>query len=282
MSRCYPYPPPGYSPNTATNYALIQSIKRDKKRVKLERKKEKKREKKERKRKKKELSFSRNGNLISGRDNRELKTSNLQKDIEDNIVERLENISLSDEHSQAVCSQDPSYSSDSTQNNNKRKRSTSPSNGIHGHGTVVRIQLSSHKHGQCDISNKEDYFKESEKCEAESASSPLPKTNKQLFPFMLVSGQPIAKDKTISASCSKLYENDIEQEFKNLIISCAPPSFHHEFDDQDWLFQRKEKCMRMKEKGEVSNMSCGTSALLPHAQYLDDAELYAFPFTVPF
>lgn len=211
-----------------------------------------------------------------------MKTSYLQKDTGDEIVERLENSSLSEEHGQPVCSQDPSYSYDSTQNNNKRKRSTSPSNGIHGHGTVVRIRLSSHKHGQCDISNKEDCLKESAKHETERAF-PLPKTTNQLFPFMSVSGQPIAKDKTTTASCSKLYENDIEQEFKNLIISCAPPSFHHEFDDQDWLFQRKDKCMRMKEKGEVSNdMSCGTSALLPRAQYLDDAELYAFPFTVPF
>ncbi|CAN4105222.1 unnamed protein product [Withania somnifera] len=280
MSRCYPYPSPGYSPNTATYYALIQSIKlqKDKERVKLERKKEKRREKKERKRKKKEMakeeSISRNGNWISGGDNRQLKTSYLQKDIKDEFAERLENSSLCEEKGRPVCSQDPSYSSDITQNNNKRKRSTSPSNGIHGHSTVVRIQLSSHKHGQyC--------FKESAKHDAERTSSPLLKNKQQLSPFMSVSGQPIAKDKTTIASCSKLHENDIELEFKNLILSCVPPT--HEFDDQDWLFQRKHKCIRMKENGEVSNdMSCGTSALLPRAQYRDDAELYAFPFTVPF
>lgn len=221
--------------------------------------------------------------MISGGDNRESKSRFLKKDIKDEIVEQLENSSLSEEHGQPVCSKDPSYSSDSTQNNNKRKRSISPSNGIHGHGPVVRIRLSSHDHGQCDISNKQDCFKESTKHEVESASS-LPKTNKQLSPFMSAPGQhSLSEDKTATASCSKLHENDLELELKNLIINCAPPSSHYEFDDQDWLFQRKPKQKRVKEKGEVSNdMSCGTSALLPHAQYIVDAELYALPFTVPF
>ncbi|KAH0705209.1 hypothetical protein KY290_009904 [Solanum tuberosum] len=284
MSRCFQYPPPGYSPNTASNYALIESIKlqRYEERVKLERKKENRRKKKERFRKKekkaKQVSTSscfRTGDLISRGDNRESRTKYLQKDVEDEIVERLENSSLSEEHGKPVCSQDPSYSSDSTQNNNKIKRSTSSSNGIHDHGPNVRIRLSSHNHGQCDISIKEDCFKESANYEVERAS-PLSKTKQQLSPFM-------SEDKTTNVSCSKLHGNDLELEFKNLIINCVPPSSRYEFDDQDWLFRRKHEQMRVKEKGEVSNdMSCGTSALLPRAQYLDDAELYAFPFTVPF
>ncbi|XP_055811566.1 uncharacterized protein LOC129881328 isoform X2 [Solanum dulcamara] len=290
MSRCFAYPPPGYSPNTASNYALIESIKRDKERVKLERKKEKKRKKKERNRKKAKKakqestsSCSLTADLISGGDNRELKTRYLQKDSEDEIVERLEDNSLSEEHGKPVCSKDPSCLSDSTQNNKKRKRSTLPLNGIHDHSSVVRIRLSSHKHEQCDISNKEDSFKESAKHEVERAS-PLSKTNKQLSPSMSASGQQsLSEDKTTTAFFSKLHENDIELEFKNLFINCAPPSIHYEFDDQDWLFRRKHEQMRVMEKGEVSNdMSCGTSALLPRAQYLDDAELYAFPFAVPF
>lgn len=227
-----------------------------------------------------------------------MKTRYLQKDIEDEI-DRLENSSLSEEHGQPVCSQDPSYSSDITKNNNKRKRSTSPSNGIHAHGTVVRIQLSPHKHGQCDISTKEDCFTESAKHEAEvcirtsaERTSPLLKTNKkQLSPFMSVSElhslssgrtEPHAEDKTTPPR-AKMHDNDIELEYKNLIKNCIPPSLHYDFDDQDWLFQRKHKRVRVKEKGEDnSNMSCGTFALLPRAQYLDDADLYAFPFTVLF
>ncbi|XP_060173508.1 uncharacterized protein LOC132604159 isoform X1 [Lycium barbarum] len=278
-------------------------LQRDKERVKSERKKEKKREKKERKREKQEKakqesSCSRNGKLISGGDNRELKTSYLQKDLE-NATERLEISSLSEEHGQPVCSEDPSHSSDSTGNNNKRKRPTSPSNGIHGHGTTVPIRLSSQKHGECDISTKEDCFTKSAKHEAEvsiRASAervfPLSNNNNQLSPRISVSKQctsssrgtePIAKDKKTTASCSKLHETDLELEFKNLITNCVPPSLDYDFDDQDWLFQRKDKRMRVKEKGEdINMMSCGTSALLPRAQYLDDAELYAFPFTVPF
>ncbi|KAK6773050.1 hypothetical protein RDI58_028288 [Solanum bulbocastanum] len=276
MSRCFQYPPPGYSPNTASNYALIESIKlqRYKDRVKLERKKEKRRQKKERFRKKekkaKQVSTSscfRTDDLISRGDNRESRTKYLQKDVEDEIVERLENSSLSEEHGKPVCSQDPNYSSDSTQTNNKRKRSTSSSNGIHDHGPVVCIRLSSHNHEQCDISIKEDCFKESAKYEVERAS-PLSKTNKQLSPFMSAQGQhSLLEDKTITASCSKLRVNDLELEFENLIINCVPPSSRYEFDDQDWLFRRKHEQMRVKEKGELSNdMSCGTSALLPRAQ----------------
>ncbi|KAK4726116.1 hypothetical protein R3W88_031033 [Solanum pinnatisectum] len=188
-----------------------------------------------------------------------------EKDVEDEIVERLENSSLSEEHGKPVCSQDPNYSSDSTQTNNKRKRATSYSNGIHDHGPVVCIRLPSHNHEQCDISIKEDCFKESAKYEVER-SSPLSKTNKQLSPFMSAQGQhSLLEDKTITASCSKLRENDLELEleleFKNLIINCVPPSSRYEKHEQ----------MRVKEKGEVSNdMSCGTSALLPRTQYLDD------------
>uniref|UniRef100_A0A7N0UI44 Uncharacterized protein n=1 Tax=Kalanchoe fedtschenkoi TaxID=63787 RepID=A0A7N0UI44_KALFE len=56
MSRCFPFPPPGYVRDSASGDALIESIKieRQKERIKQERKEQKRREKEERKKEKKE------------------------------------------------------------------------------------------------------------------------------------------------------------------------------------------------------------------------------------
>ncbi|KAI3734396.1 hypothetical protein L6452_13864 [Arctium lappa] len=64
MSRCFPYPPPGYSRNGATYEALIESIKLQKEtdKAKAERKKQK-RAKKDKKEKEKRKDEEKKGKL---------------------------------------------------------------------------------------------------------------------------------------------------------------------------------------------------------------------------
>ncbi|XP_009772830.1 stress response protein NST1-like [Nicotiana sylvestris] len=358
MSRCFPYPPPGYSLNTAANNeALIESIKlqREREIAKAEKKKEKKREKKEKRREekkaKKESSnpgFDKATHESKGmylfkcledeaeqleREKKEKKqkrreekkakkeSSNpgfdkatheskgmyLFKCLEDE-AEQLERSNLTEEHGQAVCSQNSSCSSDSTQNSNKRKRPASPSHGnIQAHGSIIRIRLSKKDgQGKTSTAKEKQLRKPAQKdvevtvrTSVERANPLLKATNNQgcpspsvLEPSPSTSGwrDCVAVDKAATASCSKAHENSIEFQYRNLIENWLPPSLqteHLDVDGEAWLFQRKPKHTRVGEKSavskEVSNDStCGSSALWPRAQYIHDAELYALPFTVPF
>ncbi|XP_057973666.1 uncharacterized protein LOC131161722 isoform X1 [Malania oleifera] len=139
MSRCFPYPPPGYVRNGASGQALIESIKRERESAKIEKRKEKKKEKKE-KRDKKERREEKSSGSSHGKDKKltdgnslksdkgrvDLDKGHPRKSLEDE-AEQLEKSSLTEEHEQPVCLQNICESSDSTQNSYKRKRETSTS-----------------------------------------------------------------------------------------------------------------------------------------------------------
>ncbi|CAI9116959.1 OLC1v1018258C1 [Oldenlandia corymbosa var. corymbosa] len=156
MSRCFPYPPPGYIPSRASNEALIESIKLQKEKGKD--KSERKKEKKEKKREKKEKKKSKEEDKA-----KQIKTSQLehnvfkvesQKEKKDD-TEQLERSSITEEHEQP--SQNPSYSSDSTQNSGcKRKRHDSPVNStrVQG-GNILRFRLPSQKQIKHDVKGEE-------------------------------------------------------------------------------------------------------------------------------
>ncbi|OIT38828.1 PREDICTED: stress response protein NST1-like [Nicotiana attenuata] len=312
MSRCFPYPPPGYSLNTAANNeALIESIKlqREREIAKAEKKKEKKREKKEKKEnkeKRREEKKAKKESSNPGFDKaaHESKGMYLFKCLEDE-AEQLERSNLTEEHGQAVCSQNSSCSSDSTQNSNKRKRPASPSHGnIQAHGSIIRIRLSK-KGGQGETSTaKEKQLQKPAQKDVEvtvrtsvERANPLLKATGCPPPSVVLEPSPSTSgwrdcvaDKAATASCSNAHENSIEFQYRNLIENWLPPSLqteHLDVDDEAWLFQRKPKHARVGQKSAVSkavsnDSTCGGSALWPRAQYIHDAELYALPFTVPF
>ncbi|CAN4094007.1 unnamed protein product [Withania somnifera] len=312
MSRCFPYPPPGYSLNRANNEALIESIKlqkereiakaenQDRKIAKAE-KKDRKREKKEKKEKRKEEKKAKKekNNLGLDKATHESKGKYLYKCLEDE-AELLERSNLTEEHGPAVCSQNSSCSSDSTQNSNKRKRPASPAHvGIQAHGSIIRIRLSK-KGVQGDASaSKEKHLPKPAQQEAEvtirttaDRANLLSKTiNNQCCPPVSVSEPSTSTRVAVgnaTPSCSKAHENSIEFQYKNLIENWLPPSLQNDNlvldDDQSWLFQRKPKQTRVVDRSVGSNdTTCGTfSSLWPQAQYLRDADLYALPYTVPF
>ncbi|KAK9271006.1 hypothetical protein L1049_026594 [Liquidambar formosana] len=163
MSRCFPYPPPGYVRNGASGEALIESIKlqRERENANTERRKERKGEKKEKKqqkkREKKADGKEKPGEICDGEEKKfndvksckggsllDSKGGHLQKRIEDE-AELLEKSGLTEEHEQPICSENPCYSSDGTQNSNKRRMHTLPSIDSRNHGNIIRIRLPSQK-----------------------------------------------------------------------------------------------------------------------------------------
>ncbi|KAL2585370.1 hypothetical protein AAZV13_14G184200 [Glycine max] len=164
MSRCFPFPPPGYR---ARGEALIKSIKlreemekaekdrrekKEKKREKKERKREKK-EKKERRKAEKERKLKDGASACPGTDDgkkfklinelKETKADGKLQKGEDSENEQHERSGITEELDLPVTSVEPCCLSDCTQSS-KRKRSSPES--THDHGSAIKIRLPLRKH----------------------------------------------------------------------------------------------------------------------------------------
>ncbi|XP_019152786.1 PREDICTED: DNA ligase 1-like isoform X2 [Ipomoea nil] len=315
MSRCFPYPPPGYTVRRSNEEAaLIESIKLQKERekAKAERKEEKKREKREKREKKerkKERKEKEQQNLSDSaqRDKSHKKGDSAQRDkshkkdnseFKDGCIdkkrpsesEQLERSNLTVEYGQAVCSQNPNTSSDSTQNSNKRKRHLSPPNVTRSHGNVIRIRLPSQKQMDYDSSAQNQQICSTSgrldlpvqrKCETASSAGAdnICSTSQQ--------AQNAVETHVSAASRPKRVEKPMhkdELQFRNLIENWVPSSLNDlGDDDQDWLFKRRKHDDTNAKKAIASTaMLCGSAALWPRAQYLQDADIFALPYTIPF
>ncbi|KAL6504459.1 hypothetical protein OROGR_026382 [Orobanche gracilis] len=178
MSRCFPYPPPGYTLSRATNEALIESIKEKEKKDKREKRKEKKERKKERKERKKERKERKRERKEREKEKKDETNQNSDKsDItKDHVVqksssdakldishknretgtEQLDRSNLTEEHALPASLSIPTTSSESTENSNKRKRHLSPRDDTCGHGKVILIRLPSKKQEEFDVLAKEE------------------------------------------------------------------------------------------------------------------------------
>ncbi|KAL0314553.1 UNVERIFIED_CONTAM: hypothetical protein Sangu_2299700 [Sesamum angustifolium] len=328
MSRCFPYPPPGYTLSRANEEALIESIKLQKEREqsKEERKKDKKREKKEKKKEKKEEKKEKKDKTHQNLGKSGIIQGHIGKSVwpdakgellckgSQGEPEQLEQSSLTEEHGQAVCLCAPSTSSDSTENSNKRKRHSSPADVARGHGNIIRIRLPSKKPNESDASdrvcstsgrtpfpsqNKDDISLKHNRgnacCTLQGASNvaqclsrrsdreQICSTSEQINPVTMVqTGIPSAKN-TVMTPMQRM-----ELQYKNLIENWIPHQWQDaslDSDDQDWLFQGKnedEGAEKRQKAGNDSLPCSSSSASWAHAQYLQDVDVYALPFTVPF
>ncbi|XP_039053327.1 bromodomain-containing protein 3-like isoform X2 [Hibiscus syriacus] len=160
MSRCFPYPPPGYVKNGIRDEALIEliKIKREEEKAKKDRKKEKK-DKKEKKREKKkrdkaldigETKSKKHSHKKRHKDESSQegqKGGDYQKRRE-NEVECYEKSTLTEEHGYAV---GPQNSSDSTLNSSKRQKLSLPPDSGHNSGSIIRIRLPSQRHKDPEV-----------------------------------------------------------------------------------------------------------------------------------
>ncbi|XP_071685620.1 uncharacterized protein [Rutidosis leptorrhynchoides] len=151
MSRCFPYPPPGYFKDGATtSEALIESIKLQKENDKAKAKAERKREKREKKDKKpKDQNKSKDEKKVKSQNypnehphdsHKVLPKVEVDSKKSELKTELLERSDVTEEHGQP---HKPSYSSDSsTQNSNKRKfDDASLSEVATAHGKPIKIRL---------------------------------------------------------------------------------------------------------------------------------------------
>ncbi|KAK4429407.1 hypothetical protein Salat_1241100 [Sesamum alatum] len=331
MSRCFPYPPPGYTLSRASEEALIESIKlqkerkskeerkKDKKREKEEKKKEKKEKKKEKKEKKKEKKDKTHQNLDKSGIVQGHIGKSIWPDAKGELLhkggqaepEQLEGSSLTEERGQPARLCAPSTSSDSTENSNKRKRDSSPADGACGHSKIIRIRLPSKKPNEshasdqiCSTSgrtlfpsqNKDDISLRHSRgnvCCASQGTSNIGqglsrKTDREQI--CSTSGQisPVTAVKTGIPSANNTVMTPMQRmelQYKNLIENWVPPQWQDSSDGQDWLFQGKTEGKRAEKRQKGANDSLpysSSSAVWPHVQYLQDVDVYALPFTVPF
>ncbi|CAL0305875.1 unnamed protein product [Lupinus luteus] len=294
MSRCFPFPPPGYTKNSD---ALIESIKlrNEAKKAKKDRKKEKRREKKDKecKKEKKKDRKEKEGKL-SKLIEVEKKIGSVQKGAyhENELLERSD---ITVEHSQPVTTPDPCCS-DSTQSSNKRKCSTSPS--IHNHGTVKKVRFSLRKHADPGESKLQDHLVSTSRsigtCGGEDVLPQVTNADRDQCPgncepkhYQELKSLPVG---------AALHTNLVDDEgtrmvsmYNSLFQNWVPPNpacdgFSSE-EDQDWLFsskQQKERPVSMPVKAVTTALNCSSSSLWPRAQYLPEVEIYALPYAIPF
>ncbi|OIV97584.1 hypothetical protein TanjilG_12341 [Lupinus angustifolius] len=291
MSRCFPFPPPGYTRNSD---ALIESIKlrNEVKKAKKDRKKEKRREKKD-KESKKEKKKDR-----KGKEGKESKLIELEKKIgyvqkgAYNEFEQLEKSDITVEHSQPVTTPDPCCS-DSTQSSNKRKCSTSPS--MHNHGTVKKVRFSLRKHAEPGESKLDDQLvSTSRSIGTYGGDDLLPQVDRDQCPgncepkhYNELKSLPVG-----AALNTNLLDDEgmrMVSKYNSLFQNWVPlppacDGFRSE-EDLDWLFsskQQKERPVSKSVKAVTSALNCSSTSLWPRAQYLPEVELYALPYAIPF
>ncbi|XP_027331216.1 protein FAM133-like [Abrus precatorius] len=320
MSRCFPFPPPGYMRNGARSEALIEPIKLQKeiemarkdKREKKDRKekKEKKREKKE-KRKEEKRKRKEGTGLNTDNDGKKFKHINKIKEIkadgsllkgEEYENEQLERSGITEELDQPVSSFEPCCLSDSTQSS-KRKRDTLESS--HDHGSAIKIRLPLRKHKEPEESKSKLKHQVGSSSGSAGIANSLTQdkvgsghqlqrlTNTEINQ---VTGNPNSRH------CKVLLQNlvppnavvtnnkldDESQGVSSLYKSlCQIPTLSYDaLDslDQDWLFRSEPteaRSVSKKAKFDSNILQCSKS-MWPRAQYLPEVEVYALPYAVPF
>uniref|UniRef100_A0A1D1YI48 Uncharacterized protein n=1 Tax=Anthurium amnicola TaxID=1678845 RepID=A0A1D1YI48_9ARAE len=309
MSRCFPYPPPGYEKSSP----LIESIKlrNEKEKAKKERQKEKKREKREKSSgddgKKEEKRHSHKKRKYEELDLANQKAGDYIKIREDESAQ-LEKSSVTEELGPPAV-HNLCDSSDSTQNSSKRKRHEA-AEVEHGNGLRIRLPLLRHRDSEQPSSSVQPCF--SGRIEAVPAQQEIRSTGHEklsspseqpCFSGRINATPPeeiakISHSKTDSVVSSRSHssrcccDSNVRRQYKNLIENWIPPPLeteNPEFDDQDWLFGKTAR--RHDGEGETSRRQVASedldlgSALCswpPRAIYLPEAEIYALPYVVPF
>ncbi|XVF15951.1 hypothetical protein REPUB_Repub09cG0200100 [Reevesia pubescens] len=320
MSRCFPYPPPGYVKDGIRDDALIESIKiqREEEKAKKERKKEKKEKKRERKDKDKarrdrgEIESKKHGHKKRHKDERsqeDQKGGDHQKRRE-NEVESFEKSTLTEEHGHAV---GPQNSSDSTLNSNKRQKLSSPPHSGHNPGSIIRIRLPTQRHKDPEVlpSNEQpcstsgrinDAF-----VQGMHEHAPMPGRELEEHPCSTSSIRrpeltfKLSKEKACSSFGASESHGHITEALlpSNLCSSCSPtlalelknlledwvvPTLQTDtsIGDEDWLFRKKYNSGVKSSKDGDLGLSQINSTTWPQAFHLPEADIYALPYTIPF
>ncbi|GER26620.1 hypothetical protein STAS_02283 [Striga asiatica] len=291
MSRCFPYPPPGYALSRVSKDALIESIKlqNDKAKSKEQRKEEKRREKKEKRKKEKKDKVKHKhdkSNLVPNQFGEKLLPVTELAEPQ----QQFEGSSVTEEYGKPVCLLAPSTSSDSTENSKKRKRLSSPVEATLSNGKIIRIKLPVKKPSQLSVSTNEQ--QQQQTCSTSQVEDVTISKNERDCSTSQPIETPIARKTANPPEPSEVVMTPmqkLELQYINLMDSLVPcqqqDSFIDEADDLDWLLKSKNRKSCAEKKNVSGNevvLGYGSSGLWPRAQYLKDVEVYALPYTIPY
>ncbi|KAA8532003.1 hypothetical protein F0562_006855 [Nyssa sinensis] len=316
MSRCFPYPPPGYEKIGTAHETLVKSIKRAEKAKKERKEKRGERKEEEKRRENGEIEKKRHGHKKRHKDERSQEDQQGQKHGKrrKNETDQFEKSSLTEEHGRPVGSHNHCDSSDSTLNSNRWQKHSSPSDDRHSPGSIIRIRLPVQRHKDPELLPSKV-----QSCFALGSSDALLQEKKEHAPRPVGEGiehhhynsriisqdiaSKLSKEKpcpssgsseflsqklqTAATSCLHHGSSLLELKFRDLIENWVPPILESEctdLDDQEWLFPTKHNhsfgVKRFEAGMDVLTRKC--SASWPGACYLPEVDVYALPFTVPF
>ncbi|KAG2266712.1 hypothetical protein Bca4012_075821 [Brassica carinata] len=308
MSRCYPFPPPGYVRNETRDESLIGSIKGTKEEVKRDRKHKKDKKRKERdteadnsskkhrhhKRRRKDESVNASKKFDDGRGL-----------VTNNELECLEKSSLTVELEHQTSSQN---SCDSRPNHIQSP--LLPDGRQYGSETSIRVLVHGKEHEHQDaevmLTNKDHSESLAHTSANEAPLDPLivcqekrkreitTKLSKEKNTVPLESDRQISKplgkethQETVGASklCRKCPSSTAVR-FLDLIENWAPDLVESKLidtEDQELWLVMKVGAKRHHHQVNNQTTSNGRSSIVwPTARFLPEAELHALPFTVPF
>ncbi|RID52800.1 hypothetical protein BRARA_G00238 [Brassica rapa] len=308
MSRCYPFPPPGYVRNETRDESLIGSIKGTKEEVKRDRK-----HKKDKKRKERDTEADNSSKKHRhGKRRRKDESANSSKKVHDgrgsiskNELECLEKSCLTVELEQQTSSQN---SCDSRPNHIQSP--LLPDGRQYGSETSLRVLLHGKEHEHQDaevmLTNKDHSESLAHTSANEAPLDPLivcqekrkreitTKLSKEKNTVSLESDRQISKplgkethQETAGASklCRKCPSSTAVR-FLDLIENWAPDLVESKLidtEDQELWLVVKVGAKRHHHQVNNQTTSNGRSSMVwPTARFLPEAELHALPFTVPF
>ncbi|XP_033136280.1 uncharacterized protein LOC103837828 isoform X3 [Brassica rapa] len=243
MSRCYPFPPPGFVPNQVRDESLIEPIKKGTK-------EEVKREKKDRKHNKDKKRKERDNDAGRSSKHHKRQSKDENANASSKKVESLEKSCLTIELDHQASSQ---TSCDSTLRSNENDKSqplneTSTRVLLHDKGQKYpEVMMTNKGQKQCSASSHQEIIGPSKLC------SKCPPSTAMRF--------------------LKLIENWAPDRFESKLADSE--------DQEGWLLMKVGA--KRHHQVSVQTSSKGSSSMVwPTAQILPEAELHALPFTVPF
>ncbi|XP_024016612.1 glutamic acid-rich protein isoform X3 [Eutrema salsugineum] len=305
MSRCYPFPPPGY----VRDESLIESIKGAKEEVKREKKDRK--HKKEKKRKERENEADRSKKHRHKKRRKDEKTTAIasSKKVDDDDGHRglmnsevasLEKSCLTVDLELQTSSQN---SCDSTLHSNERpdKSQTQSQPPLDESGIRVWLPGKEQKDPEAEVmmmTNEDqkqlpsslseaprEKRKDPTKLSKEEKTGPL-KDNRRVSTLLVREKPSSSHQETNGPSklCRKCSPSTASR-FLNLIENWAPDRVESKLtdsEDQEWWLVMKFGAKRHHPVSNQTTSNGSGSMVWPTARFLPEVEVHALPFTVPF
>ncbi|XP_056859607.1 uncharacterized protein LOC108842265 isoform X2 [Raphanus sativus] len=314
MSRCFPFPPPGYVLNGIRDEALIESIKAEEKAKKEHRRKERKKEKKDKKEKKEKKRKERGGEGESEKhSHKRRRKEEVAKDGKNIESENgcFEKSSLTVERD--LLQSTSQNSCDSTLNSNELPKQ--PHRNNNDSESIIRIRLPIRRQNDPEVmmSTNKDQQKPCLSREVKLDTANIV-TRKQPQQRPCCTSKPheekrkdqilrtkLGKEKKLSSTSDdpssglcRFCPPSLAVQFLNVVENWVPNTIQRSVEltntegDECWWFLKKpsshkfDGTERCKQLNSETKQVVSSSMAWPCARLLPEADVHALPYTVPF